>query len=93
MRHGETIGRDDLHTVEDIICYTRQVAPGYTRIRPPQGHLLGPGSHCACRSIELLKDMQTLESPERSERLNRTLQYNSYSPVDVRYYASVGGTT
>jgi hypothetical protein len=26
-RRGKTTGRDGLHTVEDIICYTRQVAP------------------------------------------------------------------
>jgi hypothetical protein len=25
-QHGETTVRDDLHTVEDIICYIKQVA-------------------------------------------------------------------
>jgi hypothetical protein len=33
-RRGEATGRDGLHTVEDIICYTRQVVPRYTRIQP-----------------------------------------------------------
>jgi hypothetical protein len=91
-RRGEMIGRDGLYTVEDIICYTRQVEPGYMRIRPPQGHLSGPGSHCACHSLELLKATQTLESLERSQRLNKTLQHNSHSPVDVGYYALAART-
>jgi hypothetical protein len=26
-RRGETTGRDGLYAVEDIICYTKQVAP------------------------------------------------------------------
>jgi hypothetical protein len=63
-RHGEMTGHDGLHTVEDIICYNGHVAPGYVRIQPPQGHLSGPGSHCACHGLELLKATQTLESLE-----------------------------
>jgi hypothetical protein len=35
-QRGETTGRDNLHTVEDIICYTWQVAPGYARIDHPE---------------------------------------------------------
>jgi hypothetical protein len=61
-QHGKTTGHDDLHTVEDIICYTRQVAPEYVRIQPPWGHLSGPVSHCTCRGLELLMATQTLES-------------------------------
>jgi hypothetical protein len=92
-RHGGLTRRDNLHTVKDIICYTRQVANEYTRIQPPRGHLSGPGSHCTCHGLELLKAMQMLESLEQSQRLNSTLQYNFHSFVDVGYYATAARTT
>jgi hypothetical protein len=34
-RRGETTECDNLHTFEDIIYYTRPVAPEYKRIQPP----------------------------------------------------------
>jgi hypothetical protein len=72
-QRDETTGWDNFHTVEDIICYTRQVEPEYVRIQPPRGHLSGPRSHCPCRGFELLKFTKMLESLEPSKRLNRTL--------------------
>jgi hypothetical protein len=34
-RRGKTTGCDDLHTIEDVICYTRQVAPEYAGSNHP----------------------------------------------------------
>jgi hypothetical protein len=63
-RRVEMIGRDNLHTVQDIICYIKQVGPEYAGIQPPRGHLSGPGSHCTYRGLELLKATPMLESLE-----------------------------
>jgi hypothetical protein len=92
------------HIVEDIICYSYLLVPYCIWFYLPRGHLSDLGSHCNYPTLSykrpgqapVLEKKEALSTPtlkEPTQCLNNTLQYDSYSPIDVGYYAPTIRTT